>query len=83
MDPAAAATQLESKIGELEDELDVPIRRRYDRMAGRMDRVVVPVIAGTCYGCLVSIPTAAAGDRDPNSVLHTCEHCGRFLYILP
>ena len=82
MDPDDAATQLESKIGELEDALDERIRRRYDRIAGRMDRVVVPVIAGTCYGCLVSIPTAAAGDHDPNAELHTCEHCGRFIYIL-
>jgi predicted nucleic acid-binding Zn-ribbon protein len=82
MDPGAAATQLEAKIGELEDRLEDRIRRRYDRIAGRMDRVVVPVIAGTCYGCLVSIPTAEAGERDPNASLHACEHCGRFIYIL-
>ena len=82
MDPDAAAAQLETKIGELEGSLDERIRRRYDRIAGRMERVVVPVISGTCYGCLVSIPTAAAGDSDPNAALHTCEHCGRFIYIL-
>ncbi len=82
VDREAAAEQLELKIGELEDRLDERIRRRYDRIVGRMDRVVVPVIAGTCYGCLVSIPTAAAGEQDPNATLQTCEHCGRIIYIL-
>jgi len=82
VDREAAAQQLEVTIGELEDRLDGRIRRRYDRIAGRMDRVVVPVIAGTCYGCLVSIPTASAGDQDPNAHLQTCEHCGRIIYIL-
>ena len=82
IDPESAAKQLEQKIGELEDRLDDRVRRRYDRIVGRFDRVVVPVIAGTCYGCLVSIPTAAAGEVDPNEQLQSCEHCGRILYIL-
>ena len=82
MDPQEAADELESKVEELVDRLDARVRRRYDLMAGRVERVLVPVINGTCYGCLVSIPTATAGDRDPNAELQTCEHCGRFLYIV-
>ncbi len=82
IDPEEAASQLERRVEELEDRLSEPIRRRYERIAGHLDRVVVPVIAGTCYGCFVSIPTATAGEEDPNASLQTCEHCGRFLYIL-
>jgi len=82
IDLEEAASQLEIRVKELEGQLSEPIRRRYERIAGHLDRVVVPVIAGTCYGCFVSIPTATAGEEDPNASLQTCEHCGRFLYIL-
>jgi predicted nucleic acid-binding Zn-ribbon protein len=48
-----------------------------------MERVVVPVIDGVCYGCFVSIATAKAGEDEPNKALRTCESCGRFIYVLP
>jgi predicted nucleic acid-binding Zn-ribbon protein len=83
IDPEAAAVTLEARIAELVGELPVPIRRRYERIAGHVDRVVVPVIGGICYGCFVSVPTATAGETDPNAELQSCEHCGRFLYFLP
>jgi predicted nucleic acid-binding Zn-ribbon protein len=83
IDPKVAADTLEARIAELVDELSLPIRRRYERIAGHVDRVVVPVIGGICYGCFVSVPTATAGETDPNAELQSCEHCGRFLYFLP
>ena len=82
IDPQEAIRQLDERIASLEDELDDPIRRRYDRVKRSVDRVVVPVINGVCYGCFVSIATAAAGEQDPNKTLHACENCGRFLYII-
>ncbi len=81
IEPAEAVEALRSKVGELEDKLSEETRRRYDRVAGNVDRVVVPVIHGTCYGCFTAVPTATAGERDPNASLTTCEHCGRFLYF--
>ncbi|MEX0935663.1 MAG: C4-type zinc ribbon domain-containing protein [Gemmatimonadota bacterium] len=83
IDLAEARDQLRLKIEELEEGLSSPIRARYDRIAPSRDRVVVPVINGVCYGCFVSIPTATAGDRESHHDLQSCEHCGRFLYILP
>jgi hypothetical protein len=82
IDPDEAAAQLEEHVAELEGQLSAPIRSRYGLIAGHLDRVVVPVIAGTCYGCFVSIPTATASEEAPNASLQVCEHCGRFLYIL-
>lgn len=81
IDLEQAAEELEKKVGELEGKLAPPVRRRYRRMAPALDRVVVPVINGVCYGCFVSIATARAGEQDPNEALNTCETCGRFLYI--
>ena len=83
VDPAEAVRQLGEKIGELEGQLEGAIRRRYDRIAGRFDRVVVPVINGVCYGCFTSIATAVAGEQSPDRQLKGCENCGRFIYILP
>lgn len=83
IDLATASTELERKIQELEDGLDPRTRKRYRQTAASLERVVVPVINGICYGCFVSIPTATAGERDPNTDLQSCQHCGRFIYILP
>lgn len=82
IDPAEARSSLEDKIAELEDRLEPEVRSRYDRVTPHLDRVVVPVIHGVCYGCFVSIPTATVGDQDVHQQLRSCENCGRFLYVL-
>jgi predicted nucleic acid-binding Zn-ribbon protein len=80
--PEEAVAQLRERIRGLEDELSPRVRKRYDRVERSLNRVVVPVINGVCYGCLVSIATAVAGDREVHQQLQTCENCGRFLYVL-
>lgn len=82
IDPAEAVERLEARIADLEDELGPSIRRRYNRVKNNLDRVVVPVIGGVCYGCFVSIATAVAGYQEPNEAVRSCETCGRFIYIL-
>lgn len=81
IDPDEAVQALREKVEELEGRLSEEMRARYQRIAGNVDRVVVPVIHGTCYGCFTAVPTATAGERDPNASLTTCQHCGRFLYF--
>lgn len=83
VDIGAARERLREKIETLSDGLDDRVRRRYRQIASSVDRVVVPVINGICYGCFVSIATARAADQDPNAELKSCETCGRFLYIVP
>jgi uncharacterized protein len=77
-----ALAQLEEKINEMEGALDPRVRSRYQRLAGKRTRAVVPVINGTCYGCFVSVPTALASDADRNEELRFCDSCGRFLYLI-
>lgn len=77
-----AVEQLGRKVTEMEDSLPAPVKGRYERLAGSRGRVVVPVIGGTCYGCFVAVPTALASDADRNEALHSCDNCGRFLYVL-
>lgn len=77
-----ALGELADKVQELEGELDPRIRSAYDRIKNYRDRIVVPVIGGTCYGCFVQIPAATYRDTDPHSHLVSCDNCGSFLYIL-
>ncbi|HUE95254.1 MAG TPA: hypothetical protein VMN39_01255, partial [Longimicrobiaceae bacterium] len=75
-----ALVQLDEKIGEMEEALDLVVRNRYRRLVGSRGRFIVPVINGTCFGCFVSIPTAVASER--NEELRFCDNCGRFLYVV-
>ena len=76
-----AVRQLDDKITHLEQELEPQTQRRYARLAEGIDRVVVPAINGTCYGCFVAVPTAVASDPEERNALTACAHCGRFLYF--
>ena len=82
IDVDKAIATLEQKIGTMESELDPSVRTRYDRIARGRDRVVAPVINGTCYACFVSISTASSASAEQNRVLRTCENCGRFIYLV-
>ena len=77
-----ALVQLDAKIEEMVGSLDPRVRARYQRLAGRNNRPVVPVIKGTCYGCFVSVPTALSSVADRNEELRFCDNCGRFLYLI-
>jgi predicted nucleic acid-binding Zn-ribbon protein len=80
--PEDALQQLDEKIEEMVGSLDARTRQRYERLASRNNRPVVPVIRGTCYGCFVSVPTALSSDADRNEELRFCDNCGRFLYLI-
>ncbi|MBW3554236.1 MAG: hypothetical protein KY466_12025 [Gemmatimonadetes bacterium] len=82
LDVPAALEALDGKIEELEGDLDPPVRRRYERMASGITRVVAPAINGTCYGCFVSVATSVASDRSERNSLRSCDNCGRFLYFV-
>jgi predicted nucleic acid-binding Zn-ribbon protein len=77
-----AVAELDRKIVEMEGKLEPRVRSRYERLAGKRGRAVVPVIGGTCYGCFVAVPTALSTDAERNDELRYCDHCGRFLYLI-
>ena len=75
-----AIDTLGAKVKELEGRLEADVRERYLRVAGKVPRVVSPVLNGICYGCFVAVATARASEVDRNDRVETCEHCGCFLY---
>jgi uncharacterized protein len=82
LEPDQAIAQLEEKITEILTELEPQVRKRYERLSNGVQRPVVPVIKGMCYGCFVSIPISIASDPQERSKLRNCDHCGRFLYFM-
>ena len=77
-----ALAQLDEKITDIEAELTPQIRSRYQRVIKARGRAVVPVVNGTCYGCFVSVATSSGSNQGSNDQVRSCEHCGRFLYVV-
>jgi len=80
VDPTERAERLDERIAERETQLSSRTRSIYQRVAGRHERVVAPVLQGVCYGCFVHVPTSKGHDKERNTELRTCESCGRFIY---
>lgn len=77
-----ALEELERKVDELESRLDPEIQSTYGRISRSLDRVVVPVLNGICYGCFIAVPRAWASEARENREVRTCQNCGRFLYYV-
>jgi predicted nucleic acid-binding Zn-ribbon protein len=77
--PEDAIAQLETKIQEMESDLEPEIANRYRQISSRRERTVVPVLEGMCYGCFVAVPTSVARS---NEAIHWCESCGSFIYFV-
>ncbi len=71
-------TGIDTEIESLRDEIDQPLLRRFDRIATKYDRPLVPVRNGVCYGCFVKYPTAKISELGDTPI--PCESCGRLLY---
>jgi predicted nucleic acid-binding Zn-ribbon protein len=80
--PAQALKLLDEKIAELAVRLDPMVGKRYQDIVGSLQRAVVPVLNGICYGCFVAIPTAWSSEAGRNDRITVCDHCGRFLYYV-
>lgn len=65
----------------LAEQIDKPLRTRYDRLRRSRDRdVVVPLVGGTCGACHTTIPLNRRSQIRSGAVLDGCEGCGAILY---
>lgn len=51
----------------------------YERIRGKYERALAPVIKGFCYGCFQKLPTQMTSVSDR---IQNCPNCGRILYWL-
>lgn len=75
------AATIDAEIENLKSEIDPPVLRRFEKIATKYDRPLVPVRNGVCYGCFVRYPTAKLADIGDTPT--TCESCGRLIYQVP
>ena len=74
---AAAVRDRESSA----DQIDKPLRTRYDRLRrSRAKDVVVPLVGGTCGACHTSIPLNRRSQIRSGAIIDGCEGCGAILY---
>jgi predicted nucleic acid-binding Zn-ribbon protein len=63
------------------EQIDKPLRNRYDRLRRSRSRdVVVPLIGGTCGACHTSVPLNRRSQIRSGAILDGCEGCGAILY---
>jgi predicted nucleic acid-binding Zn-ribbon protein len=64
---------------ELTQSIDRALLSRYERIAKRLGRVVVPITNNICLGCFAVIPTGYTSAENRDKILQ-CENCGRIFY---
>ena len=63
------------------EQIDKPLRTRYDRLRRSRSRdVVVPLVGGTCCACHTSVPLNRRSQIRSGAILDGCEGCGAILY---
>lgn len=63
-------------------EVDPDLLRRYERLRSRKDGVAVTAVNGSvCNACHMTVPEAVLTAAREDDDVHTCEDCGRILYV--
>ncbi len=63
-------------------ETDPDLLRRYERLRSRKDGVAVTAVNGSiCGACHMAVPEALLTAAEGSDDVHTCEDCGRILYV--
>ncbi len=72
---------LESERGNAGDEVPAPVFQRYEFIRHRLDHpVIVPVEAGICSGCNISIPPQSFIELQRGQQILSCPNCQRLVY---
>jgi mannitol/fructose-specific phosphotransferase system IIA component (Ntr-type) len=79
-DPDSNLKQLEASVQELSEKIPTDVFRRYEQLQRRFPIAVVPIIRNNCSGCGLAVPPQLVNDVRAGKLLHSCPHCGRFLY---
>ena len=71
---------LKSNIDEMVELLPQDIKNEYNRIAGRYELFVVPMINDACTGCYMKLPVGIASNVKNKGLCVSCSNCHRFLF---
>ncbi len=75
-------SQFEQKRQEFAKRADPQLLRKYEQIRSKLARdAVVPLKEDKCGGCRMSLSSIAISSLKDDSKVHSCDNCGRFLYI--
>jgi len=75
-------SDLEKERAQLAAKIDRPILIRYERMQSALhERVLVPAVQCICTGCNLRLPARLFYEVEYGTVLYSCPHCQRILFI--
>lgn len=74
---------LKEKVEAIRGMVDPRILRQYDKLMLRRAPAIVPVEGDTCQGCFMKLPSQFAQRvRQESHLLHVCNNCSRFIYVV-
>ena len=71
---------LKSNIDEMVKLLPNDIKNEYNRISGRYEAFVMPMINDACTGCFMKLPVGIASNVKNTGICVSCSNCHRFLY---
>lgn len=75
--------QLKEKLEAVRGLVDPRVLRQYDKLMLRRAPAIVPVEGDTCQGCFMKLPSQFAQRvRAEAHLLHVCNNCSRFIYVI-
>lgn len=74
-------TRISGQIKTLKGQIPDNYITRFYRLYSRYGSAIVRANGGICHGCYLNLPSSQASEVTHSKVLHTCQNCGRFLYV--
>ena len=74
------STILKSNIEEMVQLLPHDIKNEYNRIVGRYELFVMPMINDACTGCYMKLPVGIASNVKNTNLCISCSNCHRFLF---
>jgi predicted nucleic acid-binding Zn-ribbon protein len=81
---AALQAEVDAAMGErnqLAANVEKSLLKRYDLVQSRRGIAVVPVVAGACQGCHMSLPPQLVNTVARKSSIENCPRCQRLIYV--
>jgi hypothetical protein len=79
--PLAKPAEVPARLAALKESVPAALFAHYERMTSRGRKCVAIARGGVCSECHLLIATGTLANLGKDGLLHTCDNCGRYLYL--